>query len=111
MVFNDDYNVNQAVLNYQGLVIASKAEAQDMDNYEEEEEEDDLMDVDGDKEKKKSKKNSHIHYKAFNEHKQVNDWHFELKDGESSECLAIGSGWVAALTDCGYIRIFSNDGI
>lgn len=82
-----------------------------MDNYEEDEDEDDMMDIDENKDKKKSKKNSHIHYKPFNENKLVSDWHFELKDGESSECLAVGSGWVAALTDWGYVRIFSNEGI
>ena len=60
---------------------------------------------------KLNKKNSHIYFKPFNEWKNLKDWHYELKDGESAECLAMGSGWCAVHTDFGYIRIFSSDGV
>lgn len=99
-----------ATLNFSGLIIASKAIESDLDKYEEEEDDDDL-DLDKEKETKNSKKNSHIIFKPFSEHKNLKDWHFELKDGESVDCLAIGSGWSAVLTDFGYIRVFSIDGI
>jgi hypothetical protein len=57
-------------------------------------------------------RNSHIYFKPFSElKKNLKEWHFELVDGESCECLAIGTGWCAVLTDFGYIRIFSMDGI
>jgi hypothetical protein len=108
-VFNDDFNVSMSTLNYSGLIIASKAIETDLDKYEEEE--DDDLDMDNEKEAKNSKKNSHIIFKPFNEHKNLKDWHFELKDGESVDCLAIGAGWVTALTDFGYLRVFSADGI
>lgn len=47
----------------------------------------------------------------MNEHKDFKDWNYELPQGESVECLAIGSGWCAAFTSANYYRIFSTDGI
>ena len=35
---NDDFNCSMACVNYSGLMVASKAEVQDLDNYEEDEE-------------------------------------------------------------------------
>ena len=96
-----------ATLNYSGMLIASKAIESDLDNYED----DDEMEVVDDDDTKYNKKNSQIYFKPFNEWKNLKDWHYELKDGESVECLAIGSGWCAVATDFGYIRIFSNDGV
>ena len=58
----------------------------------------------------KRKKNSNIQFKPFNEWKDVSEWNYELKNGESVECLASGSAWNAVLTNFNYIRIFSNNG-
>ena len=69
---------------------------------EDEEEQDEMV---------KRRKNSNIMFQPFNEWKDVKPWNFELKNGESAECLAIGSGWCAVQTNFNYIRIFSNDGI
>lgn len=96
-----------AALNYSGMILASKAKETDLDKYEEDE--DEVMD--GTHENKKNKNNSHIYFRPFNEWKNLKDWHFELTDHESVDCLAIGTGWCAVATDFGYIRIFSNDGI
>ena len=41
----------------------------------------------------------------------MKSWNYELKHGESAECLAIGSGWCAVQTNFNYIRIFSTEGI
>ena len=41
----------------------------------------------------------------------MKEWNYELKNGESVECLAVGSGWNAVLTTFNYLRIFSNNGI
>lgn len=78
-----------------------------MDKYEEE---DDEMDIEK-KEDKINPKNSHIYFRPFSEIKNLKEWHFELQDGESVDCLAIGTGWVCAFTDFGYFRVFSCDGI
>ena len=95
-----------AAINYSGVVLASEAQQSDLDAYEE----DDDMDADGEPDEKSRKKNSNIYFKPFNEWKNLKDWSFELKDGESVECLAMGAGWVAAATDFGYIRVFSSEG-
>lgn len=110
LVFNDDFNVSMAALNYAGLIIASKAIETDMDKYEEDEDDED-MGMNKEKEAKRSAKNSHIIFKPFNENRVLKDWHYELKDGESVDCLALGTGWAAVLTDFQYIRVFSMDGI
>ncbi len=102
IVMNDDFGVCMAALNYSGMIIASKAQEQEEDEYE------DDLEVD---EQAKRKKNSNIMFKPFNEWKDAKDWSYELKGGESVECVAVGSGWCAALTDFNYIRIFSSDGI
>jgi hypothetical protein len=95
-----------AALNYSGLVIANKAVETDLDKYEEDGDDEDLEM----EREKDTKKNSHIIFKPFNEHKNLKDWHYELRDGESVDCLALGAGWVAVLTDFQYIRVFSIDG-
>lgn len=41
----------------------------------------------------------------------MKDWNYELEGGESVDCLALGSGWCAILTDSGYVRVLSMDGI
>ena len=41
----------------------------------------------------------------------MKEWNYELKNGESVECLAVGSGWNAVHTTFNYLRIFSNNGI
>jgi len=80
-----------------------------LDKYEEEDEMEleNGMDIDG----KINKKNSHIYFKYFNEVKNYKDWHYQLKNDENVECLAQGTGWIAAFTDYGYIRVFSVEGI
>lgn len=60
---NDDFNSSMACLNYSGLMIASKGEAQDLDKYEEDDDEmnDDITDD------KIDKKASYLYYKSLNE--------------------------------------------
>ena len=89
-------------MNYSGLLIASKAEAQDQDEYEEDQAPK-ANDID--------KRASHIYFKPFDEAKHSQDWHYQMQDGESIEAIAQGSEWVAAITDAGYIRVFSLDGV
>ena len=103
---NDDFNCSMASLNYSGLMIASKAEQQDLDNYEEDEEQlsqkpsqDEFLKVD--------KKCSYLYYKPLNEWKNLKDWHFKMRNDESIECIAQGTSWCACYTDKGYIRVFS----
>lgn len=109
IVINDDFGATMSCLSYSGMLLASKGVEADLDNYEEDEDED--M-VDGaEKEAKKSKKYSHLLYKPFNTYKDRKAWHFALKHGEQVECLALGTGWAAAATDFGYLRIFSAEGI
>jgi hypothetical protein len=57
------------------------------------------------------RKNSNIQFKPLNEQKNTKEWNFELPQGESAECLAIGSGWCAVFTSSNYFRVFSTDGI
>lgn len=38
-------------------------------------------------------------------------WSYQFKNGESVECMAMGTGWCCALTNFNYIRVFSNSGI
>lgn len=96
-----------AALNYSGMLLASKGQESDLDNYEED---DEGMEVDENDEKNR-KKYSHIYFKPFNVWKNQKDWHFALKHGEQVECLALGTGWCAVSTDFGYIRVFSTEGI
>lgn len=78
IVINDDYGATMAVLGYSGMMLASKGQESDLDDYEEDEDE---MEVDGNDESK-LKKHSHIYYKPFNTYKNMKDWHFALKNGE-----------------------------
>lgn len=104
---NDDFHITMATLNYNGVLMASQAEEKNEDAYEEDlPGEDEIVD-----EMFKRRKNSNIHFKPFNEWKDVKEWSYELKNGESAECLAAGSGWNAVLTNYNYLRIFSNNGV
>ena len=91
-----------AALNYSGVILASRAEEKNQDEYEDDCIEEDQEDVD---EMAKRRKNSNIMFHPFNEWKDVKSWNYELKNGESVECLAIGSGWSAIQTNFNYIRI------
>lgn len=107
---NDDFSSNVASLSYGGLVLASKGKVQDLDQYDED---DDLID---DKKQVVDKNCSYIYFKSFKESKTTSfgspkEWHYKLPKGENVELVAQGSGWVAALTDLGYIRVFTTDGI
>lgn len=56
LMFNDDYGAQMAAINYSGMILASKAEAGDLDQYEDDEveDDDDDMEIDGgSKEQKK----------------------------------------------------------
>jgi len=100
---NDDFNACMAIMNYTGLVTASRLDQIDLDEYE-----DDLA---VQKEDEVDKKYSYIYFKPFDERKSSNGWHFKMQDHESIEAIAQGSSWVACSTDAGYLRIFSTDGI
>ncbi len=75
LAINDDFGVQMAALGYAGMVVASKGEQQDLDNYEEEEEDDD-MEIDGGKAEKQNNKNSNLYFRPFSEFKNLKDWHF-----------------------------------
>jgi hypothetical protein len=107
LVINDDFGVSMAVLNYSGVLLASRAEERDDNDYEEDDLDDDLLGGDADK----RKKNSNIQFKPFSNTNANKEWSYELKNRESVECLAIGSRWCAVLTSNNYLRIFSTDGI
>ena len=104
---NDDFGSTMASLAYGGLALASKGKKIDMDDYEEDE---------VDAETKIDKACSYLYYKSFKESKAAQmqkapAWHYKLPRGEHIECIAQGSEWVAAITDLGYLRIFSSEGV
>ena len=98
----DDYGATMATLNYSGMLIANPALEQDEDAYEEVDE----LDEQGNR-----RKNSNIEFRPFNEWKNVKPWNFQLKNGESVECLSMGTGWCCAYTNFNNIRVFSHTGI
>jgi hypothetical protein len=109
LVLADDFGIEMACLNYSGLLLASKATITEIDEYEEDDIDDELAGVDEDKRRKKS---SNIQFKPFDESRDVKEWNYELKNNESVECIASGSGWCCVLTSpCNYLRVFSADGI
>ncbi|TNV85001.1 hypothetical protein FGO68_gene11836 [Halteria grandinella] len=113
LVINDDYGAVMVALGHGGMLIASKGEGgeeEEMDEFIRPDDEDIDME-NGDDEQKKLKRNAHILFKPFNTHKSLKDWHFALKHSEQVECVAMGSGWCAAATDFGYIRVFSHEGV
>jgi len=91
-----------AALNYSGLLLASKGDY-DEDKYDE--------DDDGDNEQAIDKRGSYLYFKPLNEWKVKKDWHHKMQYGESIQCIAQGSGWCAAYTDAGFVRVFSQDGV
>jgi len=108
LVLNDVFGVSMASLNYNGVLMASQAEEKNEDQYEDDELNDDELNSD---DMFRRRKSSNIQYKPFNEWKDAKEWNFELKNGESAECLAVGSGWNSVLTNFNYVRVFSNNGV
>ncbi len=102
-MITDQFGIHMAVVNYSGLFTASHCKEQDEDAYED--------DIDEAADNDKRRKSSNIEYRPFDEWKGTKPWNHELKNGESVECLAIGSGWCCALTNFNYLRVFSHDGI
>lgn len=81
LVFNDDFGACMAALNYSGLMLASKAEESNLDDYEDDEADDDIdgMDIDGlEKALKNKKKYSFVYFKPFSQYKSLKDWHYKL---------------------------------
>ena len=76
-----------ACVNYSGLMVASKAEVQDLDNYEEDEEQPEPKEAQ-DEFLKIDKKSSYVYYKPLNEWNEKKDWHFKMRHDESIECIA-----------------------
>lgn len=105
LTINDDFRCSMASLSYSGLVLASKGDY-DQDKYDEDD------DVSMDDAGKVDKRGSYLYFKPLNEwRRDLKDWNFKMNYGESILCIAQGTGWVAAFTSAGYIRIFSNDGV
>ena len=46
----------------------------------------------------------------FNAWDGSKEWSAYLPEGENAICLAAGSGWVAALSDCSILRLFGTEG-
>ncbi len=116
VVINDDFGTIMASVNHSGMIMASKGAENgedngEMDDFIRPDDEDEDMDDDPEAAEKRRKKHCHIQFKPFNTWKNLKDWHFALKYGEQVECLSIGSGWCAAATDFGYIRVFSIEGV
>ena len=100
---NDDFKISMATMNYSGMVLASCPTEDFQDTYQEDQEQDGHVHVD--------KASSYIYFKLFDERKLNSDWHFKMPHGESIEACAIGTEWVAACTDAGYLRVFSHEGV
>jgi chromosome transmission fidelity protein 4 len=98
----DDFGATLAQLNYSGMLLANSVLEQDEDSYE-----DDQSNNNQDNRRKAS----NIEFRPFNEWKQAKTWTYSFKNGESVECLAMGSGWCCCLTNFGYIRVFTHGGI
>lgn len=115
IVINDDFGVELCSIGHPGMILASKGTGasgeEDLDDFIRPDDEDIDMEDNQEEAEKKRKKHSHIQFKPFNTWKNLKEWHFQLKYGEQVESLAIGSGWVAAATDFGYIRVFSIEGV
>lgn len=67
LCLNDDFGASMCCMNYSGLLLGSKAEIQDQDQYEEDQEI---------KENEVDKKASHLYFKPFNDSKTTSDWHY-----------------------------------
>ena len=100
----DDFGATMACLNYSGMMLANPCQEQDEDNYEQD-------DVDSIDENAQRRKLSNVEFRPFNEWKNCKPWTYQFKNGESVECLAIGTSWCAVLTNYNYIRVFSHSGI
>jgi hypothetical protein len=116
IIINDDFGAIMCSIGHSGMLLASKGtdtgmEDEEMDDFISPEDDEDVEMAGADNEEKKRKRHAHIQFKAFNTYKNIKDWHFALKNGEQVECLALGSGWAAAATDYGYIRVFSSEGV
>ena len=59
---------------------------------------------------KKSKDPFLIQAHRFNAWDGSKEWSAYLPEGENAICLATGSGWVAAVSDCSILRLFGTEG-
>lgn len=57
------------------------------------------------------RKHSNIEFRPFNEWKNVKPWTYQFQNGESVECLAIGTNWCCAYTNFNNIRVYTSTGI
>ncbi len=114
LYLNDDYGVSMAAISHSGVILASKAEQQEEDQYEDDDLEEDMDDTPAEAEMKalkRKRKFSHIYFKPFSEVKEMKHWSMRLGHNENAECVAFGTGWVAVATDFNHLRVFSFDGI
>ena len=91
ITLTDTFGATMASINYNGLLLASEVPEQNVDEYEEI---DDVQD-----QAAQRRKNSNIEFRPFNEWAGQKTWNYMLRNGESIECLAMGSGWCCALTN------------
>jgi chromosome transmission fidelity protein 4 len=101
----DEFGVTMACLNYSGMMIANAAIEADEDAYENESQSD-MHDDNAQR-----RKHSNIEFRPFSEWKNMKPWTYMFKNGESVECMAIGTSWCGVLTSHNYIRVFSHSGI
>lgn len=73
-------------MNYTGLITASRAVEQDIDQYEDDVEE---------KSQGHDKNYSYLYFKPFDERKVGGEWSCKMPLDENIETIAGGSGWVA----------------
>lgn len=101
----DFYGVSMCSLAYSGVFFASRGTQESLDEYED----DDADSLNGLENKKINKNRSNLHFRSFTAEPVT--WHYELKKGETTECVASGTKWCAALTSAGLIRFFTQSGI
>ena len=97
LILDNDIDAELADLSLDGILMASKAEEVDLDEYEDE--------------TNKKKYISQIKFYPFETWNSIKQWKYNLPRGESAEVLAIGVKWWAVATDSNYIRVFSIEGV
>ena len=97
LILEDDIHAELADLSRDGVLLASKAEEINLDEYEDE--------------TNKQKYISKIKFESFSSWNSIKKWRYSLPKGENAEVLTVGVKWCAVATDSYYIRVFSLEGV
>jgi hypothetical protein len=96
LLVEDDIKTEMATLGHNGVLLASRGEEVDFDQYE-----DDTDDY---------KYISQVKFIPFSSWNSIKPWSYDLPKGENVDSLAIGANFCAVATDLNYIRFFSLEG-